>query len=191
MCIKSALGYFLRSVWRIILKPPAVTLHHTLILGCNAGTLSSWVNFGGECWESSDPDSVLRSYISRQIKPGLPRGQQDEDSTYTTSHCSPNCTVMATPPLGQVLFNHHLNVPKCTFQSGTTLCCLEVPVTRQQPPKKFNWEAFQMRHVTKCDSPVCIVCLLCLWLSTLIPSQIFLGSDCRDWRRGRKEKLAS
>lgn len=138
VCIKSALGYFLWSVGVIILKPPAVTLHHTLILGCNARTLSSWVNFGGECWESSDPDSVPRSYISRQIKPGLPRGQQDEDSTYTTSHCSPNRTVMATPPLGQVLFNHHLNVPTCTFQSGTTLCCLEVPVTRQHPPKKVQ-----------------------------------------------------
>lgn len=153
-----------------------MTPHHTLILGSNAGTLSSWVNFGGECW-----DSVLCSYISRQIKLGLPRGQQDEneDSTYTHTHTTPqfcpDCTVMATPPLGQILFNHHLNDPKCNFQSGTTLCCLEALVTLQHPPKKFNWEAFQMGHVTKCDSPVCIVCLFCLRLSSLIPSQIFLG----------------
>lgn len=45
-----------------------------------------------------------------------------------------------------------------------------------------------MGHVTKCDSPVYFVCLLCLWLSTLIPSQIIWGMDCWNWR---VEKLAS
>lgn len=77
----------------IFLKPPAVTPHHTLILGHSVRTLSSLVNFGGECCERSDPDSVLCSYISRQIKPGLPRGQQDEDEeptcTYSPSQCGP------------------------------------------------------------------------------------------------------
>lgn len=114
-----------------------MTPHHTVILGHDAGTLSSWVNFGGECWERSDPDSVLHSYISRQIDPGLPRGQQDEDEDSTYTHC-PNRTVMATPPLGKVLFNHHPNVPKCTFQSGTTLYCLEVLVKLQLPQKRLG-----------------------------------------------------
>lgn len=63
-----------------------MTPHHTLILGRAAGTLSSWVNLGGECWQRSDPDSVLCSYISRQIKPGLPRGLQDEDEEPPHTH---------------------------------------------------------------------------------------------------------
>lgn len=166
--IKSALEVF--EV--IILKPPAVTPQDTLVSGRDAGTLSSWGNFVGECWESSDPDSVLHSYISRQGKNGVTKRTAGWGwglaYTYTTSQCWPNGTVMVTLPLGQVLFYRHPNDPKCTFQSGTTLCCLKVPVTLQHHPKKsstgrhFKW-VMRLNVTLLSASSVCCVCDCQLW----------------------------
>lgn len=150
-----------------ILKPPAVTLHHTLILGCNAGTLSSWVNFGGECWESSDPDSVLRSYISRQIKPGLQRGQQDEDSTYTTSHCPQTALSWQHLLLGRSCLIIILMSQNALFSLGQLCVVWKFQSHGSIPPKSSTERHFKCvmwLNVTLLSaSSVCCVCGCQLW----------------------------